>query len=339
MKTKVKDILKNKNKTVPILSFPSTQLLGISVNELISSADMQAKGMLAISQKCNVGASLNMMDLSVEAEAFGAKIRFFHDDIPTVEKGIIDDIADAENIFVPEIGAGRTSICIDGVKKAKEKITDIPVFCGVIGPYSLAGRLFDMTELMMECFDSPDEVKTLLSKATEFIIKYINAFKEVGADGVIMAEPAAGLLSPSLAEEFSMPFVQKIFDEINNEDFIICYHNCGNAAGDMLDMISQLNADIIHLGNAIDIKNALEKLPKDKIVMGNVNPVLFRTGTPDDIRTDVQRVFDECSMHDNFMISTGCDVPAASEWENIDTYFAAINRLYNQTENLKYDRA
>lgn len=328
VKNKVKRLLQSRNKTVPILSFPSTQLLGISVNELIASAEMQVKGMQAIAEKCNIGASLNMMDLSVEAEAFGAKIRFYDDDIPTVEKGIIDDIADAENIVVPEIGAGRAQICIDCIKRAKEKITDIPVFCGVIGPYSLAGRLFDMTELMMECFDSPDEVKILFSKATEFIIKYIKAFKEVGADGVIMAEPAAGLLSPSLAEEFSFAFVQKIFDEINSEDFIICYHNCGNAANDMFDMMSELNADIIHLGNAINLKKALEELPSDKIVMGNIDPVLFRTGTTDDIKNDVLRVFKECSMYDNFMISTGCDVPAASKWENIEAYFVKVNELY-----------
>lgn len=327
MKEKVIELLKHKDKTIPILSFPSTQLLGITVRELISSADMQAEGMQAIAEKCNIGAALNMMDLSVEAEAFGAKIRFYDDDVPAVEKGIIDDIADAQSIIVPEIGAGRTQICIDGIKKAKERITDIPVFSGVIGPYSLAGRLFDMTELMMECFDSPDDVKILLSKATEFIIQYIKAFKAVGADGVIMAEPAAGLLSPSLAQEFSMPFVQHIFNEVNSDDFVVCYHNCGNAAGDMLDMIALLNADIIHLGNAINLRKALEVLPKEKIVMGNINPVLFRTGTPYDIIADVHRVFDECSIYENFMISTGCDVPAASKWENINAYFTAVNLI------------
>lgn len=328
MKNKVKELLKHKNKTVPILSFPSSRLLRISVKELISSSDMQVCGMREISEKCSVGATLNMMDLSVEAEAFGAKIRFYEEDIPAVEKGIINDISLIQNIVVPEVGAGRTSVCIDGVKKAKETISDKPVFCGVIGPYSLAGRLFDMTELMMSCFDSPDEVTVLIKKATEFIIKYIKAFKEVGADGVILAEPAAGLLSPTLAEEFSMPFVQQIFDEINSDDFIICYHNCGKSAEDMFDMISELNADIIHLGNEINLRKALAELPSDKIVMGNVNPVLFRTGSPDDIKNDVQRVFDECSMYENFMISTGCDVPAASKWENIEAYFEKVNELY-----------
>ena len=328
MKRIVKELLNNKQKTVPILSFPSTQLLGISVNELISSSDMQVKGMQAIAERCDIGASLNMMDLSVEAEAFGAKIRFYDNEIPAVERGIIDDIMQAENISVPQVGAGRTALYIEGVKKAKAAIKDIPVFCGVIGPYSLAGRIFDMTELMMECFDSPDEVKILLSKATEFIIEYIKAFKAVGADGVVMAEPAAGLLSPALAEEFSTPFVKAIIDEINGDDFAVCYHNCGNAVGDMLDSISEINADIFHFGNAIDLQKAVENMPKDRIIMGNVNPVLFRTGSPEEIANDVQRVYDECSRFENFMISTGCDVPAASKWENIDAYFKKVKELY-----------
>ena len=134
MKEKVKQMLVNKAKTMPVLSFPSTQLLGISVAELISSSDMQMKGMVSIHDRCNVGASLNMMDLSVEAEAFGAKIRVTDHEIPTVEAGILDDIENADGITVPSVGAGRTALYIDGVRKAKEAITDMPVFCGVIGP-------------------------------------------------------------------------------------------------------------------------------------------------------------------------------------------------------------
>ncbi len=328
MKKAVKEILNNKSKTVPILSFPSVQLLGITVKELLDSAEIQVKGMKAIKERCNIGASLNMMDLSVEAEAFGAEIVFYDHDVPTVRKGIIDDINDAENIIVPSVSSGRAKICIEGIKKAKEEIKDIPVFCGVIGPYSLAGRLFDMTELMMECYDSPDEVKILLSKATEFIIEYIKAFKAVGADGVIMAEPAAGLLSPSLNAEFSVPFVKEIIDAVNDEDFVICYHNCGDAVKDMANEIATLGADIYHFGNAIELKNIIPLMPKESIVMGNVDPVLFRNGKPEDIREVLRKVFDDCSKYDNFMLSSGCDIPAESKWENIDAYFDKVKELY-----------
>ncbi len=328
MKEKVKQLLKNKGKTIPILSFPSTQLLGISVNELISSAEMQVRGMKAICQRGNMGASLNMMDLSVEAEAFGAKIRFSDNEIPNVEKGIIDDITDAQNIVVPKVNKGRAAIFLDGVKKAKEEITDIPVFCGVIGPYSLAGRLFDMTELMMECFDSPDEVKILLSKSTEFIKNYVKAFKDMGADGVIMAEPAAGLLSPSLAEEFSMPYVKEIFDEVSDENFVVCYHNCGNAVLQMAEGIADLSADIYHFGNAVNMADIITKMPADSVVMGNVDPLIFKNGTVEDVKSSVQKLYDECGNYDNFMISSGCDIPATAKWENLDAYFEKVKELY-----------
>ena len=328
MKPIVKKILENKGETIPILSFPSTQLLGITVKELLDSPEVQVKGMKTILDRCNMGASLNMMDLSVEAEAFGCEIVFKDDDVPTVKKGIINDIMDAENIVVPTVGKGRTAICIEGIRIAKEEIKDIPVFCGVIGPYSLAGRLFDMTELMMECYDSPDEVKTLLSKATEFIINYILEFKKAGADGVIMAEPAAGLLSPSLNAEFSAPYVKEIIEKVNDENFVICYHNCGDAIGDMTDEIKEYGADIYHFGNAVPLIKMLPEMPADTIVMGNIDPVLFTTATPEQIKESVKALYEECKDYKNFMISSGCDIPAKAKWENIDAYFQAVKELY-----------
>lgn len=332
MKEKVKKIIQNKDKTIPILSFPAAQCLGISVNELISSSDRQAEGMEAIAARCSIGASLNMMDLSVEAECFGAKVRFYESENPTVEKGIIDDISQAPGIVVPEVGSGRTGIYIKGVEKAKRRIKDIPVFCGVIGPYSLAGRLFDMTELMMACFDDPDNVAVLLGKTEEFLIEHIRAYKEAGADGVIMAEPAAGLLSPSLAGEFSTPYVKRIFDAVRDDDFVVCYHNCGNTVVDMTEQISSLDADILHFGNAVRLADMIPRLPSDVVVMGNVDPVLFKNGGVQDIRDSLQRVYDDCHMYDNFMISSGCDIPAAADWKNIDAYFEMVRELYrNQT--------
>ena len=328
MKQKTKLILQNKHKTMPILSFPSVQLLGITVDQLIGSSEMQCRGMEAIADRCDIGASLNMMDLSVEAECFGATIRFSGHEIPTVEEGVISDIADAAKLAVPQVGTGRTSLYLEGVRMAKERLQDRMVFCGAIGPYSLAGRLFDMTELMMTCYDSPDDVHILLQKATDFIAEYILAFRDMGADGVIIAEPAAGLLSPDLAEEFSMPYVRQIIERINRDDFVICYHNCGNAVGDMAQQLRDLDADIFHFGNAVDIRKLIENLPSDRIVMGNVDPVLFRTGTPEAVRRDVERVYRECGSFENFMISTGCDVPAEAKWENIDAYFEKVAQLY-----------
>lgn len=328
MKEAVKRLLDNKKRTVPILSFPATELLGVTVEDLVTSSELQAKGMAANYERGLMGALVTPMDLSVEAECFGAEIRMDENDVPTVEKPLIDDIMDAADVEVPEIMSGRSGVFIEGTRLAKEVIKDTPVFCGAIGPYSLAGRLFDMTELMMECFDSPDEVKILLSKTTEFIIKYIKAHKEAGAQGVILAEPAAGLLSPSLCGEFSCDYVKQIVDAVSDENFVFCYHNCGGSVPACIDEIKEINADVYHFGNAVDISKVIDKLPKDSVVMGNIDPLIFRDGTKEDIIREVDRVFDLYGNYENFMISSGCDIPATSKWENIDAYFARVAEKY-----------
>ena len=135
---------------------------------------------------------------------------------------------------------------------AAKKITDRPVFAGVIGPFSLAGRLTDVTEAMIYCYEEPEMMHTVLEKASAFLIDYIKAYKEAGADGIVMAEPLAGLLSPDLAEEFSARYVKKINDAVKDEDFIVIYHNCGNTAILTIDSILSTGADAYHFGNAID---------------------------------------------------------------------------------------
>ena len=136
-------------KAMPVLSFPSIQLLGITVQELINDSDIQAKGMKAVADRTpKAGGSVSLMDLSVEAECFGSTIRFSDDEVPTVIGSVIstevdedERLAQAEALAVPEVGAGRTQIYIDAIEKAMALIEDRPVFAGVIGPFSLAGRL------------------------------------------------------------------------------------------------------------------------------------------------------------------------------------------------------
>ena len=215
-------------KAFPILSFPAVQLMGITVKELISSSEMQAEGMKRIADRVDAAAAVSLMDLSVEAECFGSQIVFSEDEVPTVRGSVVSEPEDVEALAVPQVGTARTGIYVDAIRKAKERITDRPVFAGMIGPYSLAGRLLDVTEIMYCCYDDPDMVESLLDKATEFLIRYGRAFREAGADGVMIAEPLAGLLSPSLAAQFSAPFVKRIVQALQAEDFLVFYHNCGN---------------------------------------------------------------------------------------------------------------
>ena len=113
MKKWLDDMIASKaKKAMPVLSFPTIQLMGITVQQLISDSDLQAKGMKMVADRTNAAASVSMMDLSVEAEAFGSTVRVSDDEVPTVIGRIVEDEDDAEALQVPEVGAGRTGLYI-----------------------------------------------------------------------------------------------------------------------------------------------------------------------------------------------------------------------------------
>ena len=325
--------LKNapQKKAMPILSFPAVSLMGITVEELISSSDFQAKGMKTIADRIPSLASVSLMDLSLEAEAFGAEVKFSEDEVPTIIGALITSQEEADALAVPDVRAARCGIYIDAIEKATKLITDRPVLAGVIGPFSLAGRLMDVSEAMINCYADPDMVHTTLEKVTEFLIKYINEYKKAGANGVVMAEPLAGMLSPALADEFSSVYVKKIADSVKSDDFIFVYHNCGDNVILMIDSILSTGADAYHFGDSIKMSEMLEKIPNDVIAMGNVSPsTQFKGGTPESMKAATKEIMGDCCKYQNFVISSGCDIPPSSKWENIDAFFEAVEEFYAQ---------
>lgn len=318
-------------KAMPVLSFPAIQLMDVSVKELISDSDLQAKGMALVAQRVDSAASVSLMDLSVEAECFGAQIRVSDEEVPTVVGQVVSTEEEAEALAIPEVGACRTGLYIDAIKKAAGLITDRPVFAGVIGPFSLAARLLDVTEVMIDCYEEPDMVHIVLDKVTQFLCAYCQAYKEAGANGVVLAEPVAGLLSPALAEEFSGPYVKRIVDAVQDDSFLVIYHNCGGSTIQQIDSILATGSAAYHFGNAIDMAEMMTHIPTGTVAMGNVDPAgEFRNGTPDSIRAATLAVMDACCKYPNFVISSGCDIPPLSRWENIDAFFAAVREYYSR---------
>ena len=326
-------IAAEQKKGFPVLSFPAIQEMGITVKTLINSNNHQAQAMKIVADLTpDSAASVSFMDLSVEAEAFGSTIHMSDDEVPTVVGSIVNDEDEANALEIPEVGAGRTKLYLESLRKAKQLITDRPVFAGAIGPFSLAGRLMDVSETMIYCYEEPDMVHTVLEKVTEFLIKYILAYKETtGADGVVVAEPLAGLLSPDLEEEFSAAYMKRIVNAVQDDEFLVIYHNCGNCTVQLIESIAQNGCRMLHFGNAIDMAEMMPKVPGNIVAMGNVDPAgQFRHGTPESVKAATLTLMEKCGQYKNFVPSSGCDIPPMSPWENIQAFFEGINEYYGK---------
>lgn len=328
-----KMLCERRNKALPILSFPSVKPLGVSVGELCTSSELQAEGMRIVAERCDTMASVSYMDLSVEAECFGAQILFSDNEVPCVIGKLINTADDVAALHIPQVGTARSGIYVEAIRRAKVQISDRAVLAGMIGPLSLAARLFDVTDLMMACFDDPAMVCDTLDKATDFLIAYGRAFKEAGADGVVVAEPVAGLFDPYSCDEFSSKYVKRMVEALQDDGFAVIYHNCGGSVTSCIDSILSTGCAAYHFGNAIDIKEILAVAPDDTVIMGNIDPVgVLKDGAPETVYQRTYSLMSECTAHKGFVISTGCDVPPEAPWENIDAFFRAVRDFY---ENIR----
>lgn len=326
----VREMIKaRKKKPLPVLSFPAIQILDCTVSELVASADLQATALRAIGKRVDSAAIVSFMDLSVEAEAFGSRIVVSDDEVPTVVGSVVSNEEDLAVLQQPVVGDGRTGACVEAIHEAALQVDDRPVLAGLIGPFSLTGRLMDVNEVMVQCLEEPALVKGVLNRAADFLVEYAQAFKTAGADGVVMAEPLAGLLPAELVGEFSSVYVKRVVDAVQDDSFIVVYHNCGSSVVKAADAIVATGAAAFHFGNAIEMADILPLMPVDALVMGNIDPAVeMRNGTPKSVRAATLSLMGKCGAYPNFVPSTGCDVPPMSPWDNIDAFFGAVEDFY-----------
>ncbi len=326
----VKDVISSKErKALPVMTYPGLHLVGKNVMDVISDGKNQYECIRALVERFDTIAAVTIMDLSVEAEIFGSKIRFSDDEVPTVIGKIVEDMDQAESLKIPQVGEGRTKVYLEAARLAAENIKDKAVLGGCIGPFSLSGRLMDMTEIMIAMMEEPEIVHVVLDKTTKFLIEYAKAFKEAGANGIIIAEPAAGLISPDKCDEFSSAYVKKIVEAVQDEDFIVVLHNCGNTVK-LVDSMVSTGAASFHFGNAIKMTDILPQVPEDKLAMGNVDPAsIFRNGTVEDVKLRTATLLEDMKPYRNFVISSGCDIPPGTALENVEAFFNTLKE-YNE---------
>lgn len=321
-----------KRVAIPIMTHPGIELTGNTVRQAVTDGTVHADAICALNEKYPAAAVTAIMDLTVEAEAFGAQVLFSENEIPNITGRLVSDMESIQALVVPGLDAGRVQEYLKANRITAERIKDKPVYGGCIGPFSLAGRLYDMTELMMSIYLEPDTVTLLLEKCTEFILKYVQAMKETGISGVIMAEPAAGLISNDDCNTYSTAYVKKIVEAVQDDSFIVILHNCGNT-GHCTDAMVKSGARGLHFGNRADMVEALKECPSDLLVMGNIDPVcVMQQASAEKVKEETRALLDATSAWGNFILSTGCDVPPHIPFENIEAFYEALDEYNNQVQ-------
>jgi uroporphyrinogen decarboxylase len=322
----VKGILaSNKTPALPLLTSCGFELIGNSILDGVSDGSVQARAIIELHDTYPSIACPMVMDLSVEAEAFGARIRFTDKEIPVVLRPLLETTDSIADLEIPGLDRGRLPEFLKAARLSVEAITDRPVFGVCIGPYSLAGRLLGMTEIMTEMMINPESIRLLVGKCASFLMSYILEFKRMGVQGILIAEPAAGLLSPDSCDEYSSALIRNIVAAAQDDYFMVVLHNCGNTGILNKSMLST-GARALHFGNRNNIVETLKQIPSDILVLGNIDPVnIMRYSTPGIIIKEIKQLLESARNYRNFILSSGCDIPPGTPKANIGAFYEAVS--------------
>jgi len=247
-----------------------------------------------------------------EAEAFGATLKDGgKEGLPSVK---VHPFKLGDTVPFPEdfLKRGRIPKLLEGIKILKETLGDkVIVMGGVIGPFSIAGQILEITGMLMEAYKKPENVIQYVEAGEQAAKALGLAMIEAGADAIVIEDMMASLdmISPPIYRKLAAPYEKNLVEAFNVPTII---HICGKLDRIMVD-IAKTGCAAISVEPVVNVPGALEKFKEEGIttpLIGAIDPVntLFQ-GTVEDVRRETA----ECIDKGFAMLSPGCAVPPATK--------------------------
>ncbi len=181
------------------------------------------------------------------------------------------------------------------------------------GCWQHACCLMDVQDLILEAFDHPDWVhrllEILLAKKLQFIAESLDGAK---FDLIETGGGAASdtVISPDMHREFCMPYDRRMHRALHEAGHIATYHTCGGMMH-ILDLIVENETDASETltppgtGGNITEPDKVRRAFGGKVAMiGGMDQFnVITDGTEQDIRTEVQRLFEGFGPDGGYILS------------------------------------
>jgi uroporphyrinogen decarboxylase len=299
---------------IPLAGFPGISLTGRSMKDNLTDADTQMKTLIALYKEIQPDAMFTMMDLTVEAEFLGCDLRFPEDDSPAVKDHVLKNVEDVESLFDGKTIGGRMPLFAEVVTGLKREL-NVPICAYVIGPFTLAGELLELGQVVRAIKKNKERLHRVLPKTADIVTNYASLLALAGADLICILEPSGVMLSPSQFEEFSGNYCKRVFS--SGLPTMKVLHICGNTTH-LISKMEEVGPDGLSLDSVVHFPQIYDVLKSDTVLIGNLNPVaLLMQGTPQKVKSQSEELLKSMRRRKNFILSSGCDIPQSAPIENI----------------------
>ena len=316
---------------VPLVGAPGARLTGTTLKQNLTDASVQIESLTRLYERLQPDAMLPFMDLTIEAEALGLEINSPEDDNPSIKSHPVKTREDFEIIKNNWRGiSGKMPLYVDIIKSMSDRLPKtVKKFAYVIGPITLVSELMGVAEAAEATVEQPDFIADMLDFSVEVIGDYANALFDAGADAMCVLEPTAVLLSPRSYKKNSQRPFKALVKKVNNRPLIL--HVCGDTKYILKGMCDSGTVGL-SLDTPMNFPELAKTVPENIDLIGNIDPVaIILEATPEEVEKVTIEFIKNMKGIDNFILSTGCDIPLDTPMENLDAFMRA-GRMWKNGE-------
>lgn len=285
-----------------------------------------------------------------EAGSLGVQVVFPDDDIPWVGPGWVKDDADLRKLEAMDfVHSGLNARQIEFRRRMIEVADKYPVrFQGgevfypganpslthtSDGPFGVAGDVRGQVELFTDVLERPDFVRELLRIITDKLIEWLDfCHEEEGLPtprSLSWTDDLAVSLSARTFREIVLPEEKRLRFHFDGWTSL---HMCGKA-----DHLLEIFRDDLKIhefqgfGYQVDLDRVAEIMGGRVVLLGNVNPLLIHSGTPEQVREATRNVIEKLAHYRGLIIQDGSNIPPGTPIENINAMTEAAE-LYGRYE-------
>jgi uroporphyrinogen-III decarboxylase len=170
--------------------------------------------------------------------------------------------------------------------------------------------------IMMDLIDDQGFVRDLMAFVYENAMRFAREQIRAGADVIGVGDAASSLVGPELFRDVVHEWEKKFVDAIHGMGGLVRLHICGNTNA-IFHFLADVKADILDLDSMALVADAREKIGKDRLLSGNIDPVrVLQDGTPAEVTEAFTRCFADAGGA-RYAVNAGCEIPRRTPPENL----------------------
>ncbi len=310
---------------LPLVGLFASPVANVPINEMLTDANNQTRALLHVLRKHSYDGVFNVMDLTAEAEALGAKIEFPKNKFPYVSKHPISDASAVFDTRPLKISGTRLEVFVDTTRMLSSEVGNTHLVSSyVIGPFTLAGHLLGVHHLLELLMQDADLTRDIVNHCVEILSYYVDSLIDAGAHNIVILEPTASnsIISPRHFRDIVFPSIKKQIDQIHSSNSKATLHICGKTQRIIGDMCNT-GADALSIDSHVNLQEAKEVAYGKSVLIGNVDTSLLLEGNRDEVAKAAKSCIEAAAAGGGFILSSGCDFPIETPEDNLIALISA----------------